>query len=96
MNDYLVLIHALQSDEPFKAWEEFLEQLARKGHLRGGSSLGPGIALKSMQTEGPAQALGGFLRIAATSMEEARAVCEAIPDAIAGATIEVYPLVQDS
>jgi hypothetical protein len=110
MQDFLVLIHhqatGPQGDGPAAgtldwaatpaAWPAFLDRLSEGQNLAGGSSLGEGQAFDRYGHATPANSFSGYLRLKAISLEAAIALCQTLPDFLAGATIEVLPLVEDA
>jgi hypothetical protein len=94
--DFLILTHA-DAHGPVSqaAWEPFIARLIQGGHLKGGSSLGPSVTLHHCAAPPSVSQLAGYLLIEATSLDEARALCKAIPDYLNGATVQILPLVED-
>jgi hypothetical protein len=110
MQDFLVLIHH-QTTRPRAdghatgeidwaatpaAWPAFLDRLGEGQHLAGGSSLGEGQAVARQGHPTPANSFSGYLRLKAISLDAAITLCQTLPDFLAGATIEVLPLVEDA
>jgi hypothetical protein len=96
---YLVLMH---SNVPTGAapsnaeqWESYITALADAGHLRGGSSLGPGKSICLGQTDTTSTAFSGYLKVEAASPEEVQHLSATNPDFLAGAKLVIFPLVED-
>ncbi len=91
MNDYLFLMH--NDARVTGAWEPYLARLRAAGNFEGGSAIGGGICVRKTG-EAPAlsRQLGGYLRITAASLDDARALLAGNPVYEAGGTIEIREL----
>jgi hypothetical protein len=99
MPEFLIIMRAdlpVQTNAPSgDDWHRYTKSLEAAGCLRGGSNLGDGQTMRR-DGGGPA-ALGasGFLKLAADTIEDVRALCHANPDYLAGATLDIFPLLTD-
>lgn len=94
MPDYLFLMHddaTSPSDE--SGWGPYVARLQATGHLQGGSAIGSGICVRKGSPE-PAITghLTGFIRVAAESLDEARALVVGNPLFESGGTVEIREL----
>ena len=77
-------------------WDSYVAGLAQAGCLRGGSSLGPGKAIRQHQSAAQTADWLGFLMLEASSLEEAESMCVTNPDFRLGSTVLILPLVEDA
>ncbi|MEZ4647468.1 MAG: YciI family protein [Candidatus Eisenbacteria bacterium] len=98
-NDYLLLMHNDVPESrrlPDEAWGVYLAGLRESGALQGGSSIGDGVCMKK---EGPApeitRYLGGYIKVRAASLEDARQLVVGNPVYEGGGTVEVRELPKD-
>ena len=100
MARYLVLMHIDSStwaEPPAKdQWDAYIERLARGGYLEGGSSFGPGKTLHKNHLPSPNQALSGYLYLEVPNDEIAQELCFKNPDFLAGHSVSIFPLIEDS
>ena len=97
MPDYLLLMH---DDIPARTggandtdWVPYLARLQESGHFQGGSAIGAGACVRKAGAVPPITAhLSGFIRVAADSLEDARALLAGNPVFEAGGTIEIREL----
>jgi hypothetical protein len=93
MPDFILLMHAPAGDEVMADWTPYLDGLAAKGALRGGSVIGSGVAMRRDGAEAAVSAsLSGFVRIVADDLDQARAFVAGNPTYEAGGTVEVREL----
>jgi hypothetical protein len=91
MPDYLLLMH--DDGGPSGDWEPYLGKLQASGRLQGGSAMGGGICVrKAGAVPGITDHLRGFIRVAARSFEDARALLAGNPVYEAGGTVEIREL----
>jgi hypothetical protein len=100
MARYLVLMHidthARTGAAHKEQWDAYIEGLARGGYLEGGSSLGPGTTLNKSHLVSPNSALSGYLYLEAANVEIVKNLCLKNPDYLAGHSVSIFPLVEDS
>lgn len=95
MNDYLFLMYdSKHSDAGTDSdWERYIERLVGTGHFSGGSAIGGGLSVsKSGDASGIAAELSGYIRVTASSIEEARDLLEGNPTYEGGGRIEIREL----
>ena len=93
MPDFILLMHAPAGDEAMADWTPYLDGLAAKGALRGGSAIGGGVAMRRDGAEAAVSAsLSGFVRIVADDLDQAQALVAGNPTYEAGGTVEVREL----
>ena len=97
MNDYLLLMHDDAEDATKAgadgAWAAYLEMLRASACFDGGSAIGGGICVrKTGQAGGITPGLGGYLRVRAASLEDARRFLDGNPVFEAGGTVEIREL----
>lgn len=93
MAEYLLLMHDdTTTPEAEERWPAYLEGLAARGALRGGSAIGGGVTLRLAGTAAPTSGLTGFVRVEAPDLDGARALVAGNPTFEAGGTIEVREL----
>jgi hypothetical protein len=96
MNDYIFLMH---NDVPADArtgdaeWESYFATLGRTGRFDGGSTIGTGVCYNK-RTDPPAIAdhLGGYIRVRAENIQQARTLLDGNPVYEAGGTVEIREL----
>ena len=97
MKDYIFLMHddVKELTKP-EAWGVYLAKLSGTGRFQGGSSIGGGACFNK---EGRAAAVtkhvGGYLRVQAESLEQARELLEGNPVFECGGTVEIRELPKD-
>ena len=100
MNDYLYLMHndvpADRAASSEAAWETYLAGLRASGRFDGGSAMGGGVALrKDGAPVAISASLGGYLRVRAESLDEARRFLAGNPVYENGGTVEIRELPRD-
>lgn len=97
MNDYLLLMHddatdgAIANDDA--RWDAYLAALRAGGRFDGGSSIGPGAVHRREGTPAPlSAALGGYIRVRAESLDDARRFLAGNPVYEGGGSIEIRAL----
>ena len=97
MNDYILFMHADAPRAPDAAsWSPYFEGLRASGRFDGGSSIGGGTCVSKTGTPPPISAqLGGYIRVRAESLEDARRFLAGNPVYEAGGTIEIRELPRD-
>lgn len=97
VNDYILLMHQDATDKAAAAdpaaWERYITRLRSSGKFDGGSSIGSGERLRKGLPSQPADAaLGGFMRVRAADLDEARQALAGNPVYEAGGTVEIREL----
>jgi len=96
MADYILLMHGDASGERAADWPTYLDALSAVGRLRGGSAIGEGACYRR---DGEARALSsqltGFVRITASSLEDAATCLAGNPVYEADGTVEIRLLPED-
>jgi hypothetical protein len=93
MPDFILLMHKDAPGERAEDWAAYLSKLESSGHLRGGSAIGEGVCLrKDGKPAAVAGHLSGFVRIEASSMDEAKRLVAGNPVFEAGGTVEIRTL----
>lgn len=94
MPDYILLMHKLpDAQDTAQAWDAYLETLASRGVLRGGSVIGVGMCVRREGVAPPVTAhIDGFIRIEAQDLDHARELVAGNPVYEAGGTIEIREL----
>lgn len=99
MNDYLLLMFndlPPGAQEDGEAWGPYLGRLHQSGRFGGGSSIGGGVRLGQDGRSLPlVPGLTGFLRVQATSLDDARQWLVGNPVYEAGGTVEIRELLRD-
>ena len=94
MHDFILLMHndassAVSSD----MWEHYFASLRMRGAFGGGSSIGPGECVrKTGAAAATTDHLGGFIRIRARDLSEARQLVAGNPVFECGGTVEIREL----
>ncbi len=100
MTEYILFMHddAVDRDAAGDGarWASYLAGLRQSGQFDGGSSIGQGMCLNKDGGDRPAAVTPtGYLRVRASSFEEARRFVEGNPVYEAGGTVELRELVRD-
>lgn len=100
MSDYMLLMHRdahnPQAAADLERWSEYLAWLQGTGQFEGGSSIGAGLRLRKGRPDQPEDSdLSGFIRVRASSLEEARAFLSGNPVYEAGGSVTVCELPRD-
>lgn len=98
MKDYILFMHSDAERAGTDAeWTAYFERLRASGQFQGGSAIGSG---ESVRKSGPAlpvsSSLGGYIRVTAGSLEEAKSFVAGNPVFEAGGTVEVRELPETS
>lgn len=92
MPDFLFLMHN-DATSPERSWEPYLRKLRLGGHLQGGSATGLGISLRKSGEPGPlTTSLGGYVKVSAADLAEARTLLAGNPVYEADGTVEIWEL----
>jgi hypothetical protein len=93
MADYILFMHDdAPTDDP-SAWDAYLQALKRKGVFEGGSQIGGGVCVRKGATAPDiSEHLGGYIRIAAASIDEVKTLLAGNPHFEAGGTVEIREL----
>ena len=90
MADYILLMHGDAAGERAADWPTYLDTLSAAGRLRGGSAIGDGACYRRDGEPGPlSDRLTGFIRVTATSLEDAATCLAGNPVHEAGGTVEI-------
>lgn len=94
MAEYILLMHSDSARaEKMEDWGPYLEDLGKRGALRGGSAIGAGVSVRSDGIAAPLSVhLSGFVRVEARDLEEARQMLVGNPVYEAGGTVEIREL----
>ena len=88
--DYILLMHGDAPSERNADWSAYLGALSTAGRLRGGSAIGAGLSYRRDGAPGPvSDHLTGFVRVTATSLDDAATCLKGNPVYEAGGTIEI-------
>jgi hypothetical protein len=94
MTDYIFLMHDdARTPVRVEAWGPYLAGLRASGQFEGGSAIGSGLCVRKDAVAPAITAhLGGFIRVTAASLEEARGLVQGNPVFESGGTIEIREL----
>ena len=94
MKDYILFMHSdAQRAGTEVEWAAYFERLRASGQFQGGSAIGSGQCLKKSGHALPVSStLAGYVRITASSLEEAKTFVVGNPIFEAGGTVEVREL----
>ena len=95
MNDYLFLMYdSKHSDAGTDSdWERYIERLVDSGNFSGGSAIGDGLSVsKSGDVSGIAAELSGYIRVTASTLEEARDLLAGNPTYEGDGRVEIREL----
>ena len=95
--DYLLLMHDdTAQDGSVEQWDRYFEMLGQSGGFAGGSSIGKGAAFRMTEPAGPvADHITGFIRVRASSLDDARRFLVGNPVYENGGTVEIRELPED-
>jgi hypothetical protein len=94
MADFIFLMHddAPRAPDP-AAWDSYFKRLRDMDVFDGGSAVGDGAAFRQGADPAPlSEQLGGYIRVRADSLEQARDLLEGNPVFDAGGTVEIRVL----
>jgi hypothetical protein len=92
MADFLLLTHS-DADGPTTGWDGYIDKLKVLGCFQGGSQIGGGRSFRKDGEPVPmTYSLGGFIRVTAGSLTEARKLLDGNPVYEAGGTVEIREL----
>ncbi len=92
MHDFIFLMHD-DGHPDVDAWGPYIERLNRIGAFQGGSAIGEGLcARKSGEAPDVTRHLGGYIRVVAASLDEAKALLSGNPVYEGGGTVEIREL----
>ena len=97
MPDYIFLMHddapKRGSEKLHNDWATYVGQLVASGQFQGGSAIGEGICVRKSGVAPITTAhVSGFIRVGATSLDDARTLLKGNPVFEAGGTIEIREL----
>lgn len=100
MKDYLFLMHndvaPGSSEGSDTAWGRYISGLRSTGRFEGGSSIGDGVCVRKAGPLSEITAkLGGYIKVQAESLDEARKLLVGNPVFEAGGTVEIRELPRD-
>ncbi len=94
MKEFILLMHddAERSGTPDE-WASYFVRLRESGRFQGGSAIGDGECHRKTGTPGQVhRSLGGYIRILASDLEEAKSFIAGNPTFEAGGTVEIRDL----
>lgn len=92
MADYIFLMHD-DSVVVDTAWEPYLRGLRQSGCFQGGSAIGEGVCVrKTGVSRAGTTHLGGYIRVSAESLEQAKSLLTGNPVFETGGTVEIREL----
>ncbi len=95
MPDYILFMHDDAAPGP-QDWEPYFKRLRASGAFQGGSAIGDGVCARNTGATPPVTAhLGGYIRVTAQDLADARSFLEGNPVYEAGGTIEIRELPRD-
>jgi hypothetical protein len=95
MPDYILFMHDDAAPGP-QDWEPYFKRLRASGAFQGGSAIGDGVCARKSGTTPPVSThLGGYIRITAQDLADARTFLEGNPVYEAGGTVEIRELPRD-
>lgn len=94
MKDYVLFMHSdAERKETTEEWDSYFTRLRASGQFQGGSAIGSGECFRKSGPPGSLHsALTGYIRIQASSLDEAKTFVEGNPTFNAGGTVEVREL----
>lgn len=95
MNDYIFLMHDDSRDvgEAGSDWDAYLARLRKSGRFFGGSVIGAGVCVSKPDNATGTTPLSRYIRVQASSLEEAKKLLEGNPVFEAGGTVEIRALI---
>jgi hypothetical protein len=93
--EFLVFMHGDATSPETGDWDQYIGGLMADGVFCGGSSLSPGASLRLQGDPAPTSAPVGFIRLKCRDLDQARELVAQNPAFLAGASIEIFPLVED-
>lgn len=94
LKEYILFMHS-DGERPEKdeEWTAYLSRLRESGRFQGGSAIGDGECMRKNGTPGQLHSsLGGYIRVLARDIEEAKTFVTGNPVFEAGGTVEVREL----
>lgn len=100
MKDFILLMHndvpADNAQRSEEAWPEYLSKLRATGRFEGGSAIGDGICVKKSGSAGAVTTrIGGYIKVQAESLQDAKRLVAGNPVFEAGGTVEIRELPRD-
>lgn len=95
MNDYILLMRggAAGTNDSGAGWESYLAKLRQSGQFSGGSAIGSGVCVSKRGAAPDITAdLSGYLKVQATSIEDAKKLLAGNPVFEAGGVVEIREL----
>jgi len=93
MSEYIMFMHNDAGSDDDGAWESYLRGLKERGVFEGGSEIGGGECVRQGKPAPPVTAhLGGYIRVTAASIAEAKSLVPGNPHFEAGGTVEIREL----
>lgn len=93
--EFLVFIHDDATAPESGDWGQYIGGLKAAGVFCGGSSITSGTSLRRRGDPAPASGIVGFFRLRCRDLDQARDLAAQNPAYLAGASIEILPLVED-
>ncbi|HEY1545294.1 MAG TPA: hypothetical protein VGG01_23080 [Xanthobacteraceae bacterium] len=93
MAEFLFLMHDDATTDEVGSWEDYIEKLQEEDAFEGGSVVGDGICVRQNGETPPITAhLVGYIRVSASSIEQAQSLLAGNPHFEAGGTVEIREL----
>jgi hypothetical protein len=93
MADFILLMHDDAPEEGDHDWDTYLDRLKATGRFQGGSAIGGGQCFrKASPVPSVTTHLGGYIKVEARDMAEARSMLAGNPVYEAGGTVEIREL----
>jgi hypothetical protein len=94
MADFILFMHTdVPPNAPSEGWDEYLDKLKSGGRLGGGSAVGSGQCFRRGRDPAPLSSrIGGYIRVTADDMADARTLLAGNPVYEAGGTVEIREL----
>jgi hypothetical protein len=93
MAEYILLMHDDASTEDDDSWEPYLRKLKQAGVFQGGSAMGEGVCLRKRGAPAAVTAqLTGYIRVEASTLDDAKSLVAGNPHFEAGGTVEIREL----
>jgi hypothetical protein len=95
VNDYIFLMYDTKNSSAGtdSDWEQYIKTLVNTGHFAGGSAIGGGLSIsRSGEASSITAELSGYIRVTASSIEEAQNLLAGNPTYEGGGKIEIREL----
>ena len=96
MREYIFLHHSDGAEDSEPHWEGYLSGLKASGRFDGGSSIGDGECVRKSGMAPPISGqIGGYIRVRARDLEDAKTLLPGNPVYESGGTVEIRELPKD-